>query len=359
MSSTRTDYPRCGFQEVAMARLGCILNVFRKARYCFVALSLLGLGIAGPVGAFNYVADSNGTWWGIQDAAPPRVDTGSIRATQVGPGQTPGFSTSINGFGGIKVLVETTPEPRFNGELMRGYGLTFDGVNRFATTQSIDLAGVTISRSVYINSNANWGRWLDTFTNTTKSPITIKAAFGGQSGIGTATGTAPQNSSSIVNTSSGDAIVTAADSWVEVATPLAGTTLVGGPQATVIGTPSSTAVPFSGAMTFAGNWLFNTFNNPLTYAGHEANFQAYVNTITLQPDRTRSLLHFVVLGQRVNAASSAAVRAAVETRAASLAAAPEIDGLSLAEVCSIDNFSPAALSANGFDFGDCTPTNRN
>ena len=338
-----------------MARLGCILNAFLKARYCFVALSLLGLGIAGPAGAFNYVADSNGTWWGIQDAAPPRVDTGSIRATQVGPGQAPGFSTSINGFGGIKVFVETTPAPHFNGELMRGYGLTFDGVNRFATTQSIDLAGVTISRSVYINNSANWGRWLDTFTNTTKSPITIKAAFGGQSGIGNAGG----NSSSLVNTSSGDALVTAADAWVEVATPLAGATLVGGPQVTVIGTPTSPAAPFSGAMTFAGNWLFDTFNTPLSYAGHEGNFQAYVNTITLQPGKTRSLLHFVVLGQMVTAASSAGVRAAVEATATGLAAAPEIGDLTLAEVCSIDNFNVAALTAHGFNDADCTPTHDN
>ncbi|HMF99073.1 MAG TPA: amidase [Vicinamibacterales bacterium] len=330
------------------------------------ALLLVGVMCAVPAGAFNYVIDGNGTFWGIQDAASPRVDTGSIRATQTGPGDclftacvTPPYSTTINGFGGIKVLVQTSPAPRFNGEILRGFGLTFDGMNRFATTQSIDLGGVTISRSVFISRSANWGRWLDSFTNTTKSPVTIKVAFGGQSGIGTATGTAPANSSAIVNTSSGDAIVTAADSWVEVATPLAGTTLVGGPQATVIGTPSSTAAPFAGAITFAGNWLFNTFNNPLTYVGHEANFQAYVNTITLQPDRTRSLLHFVVLGQRVTAASSAAVRAAVEATAGSLAAAPEIDGLSLAEVCSIDNFDAAALSANGFDFGDCTPTNKN
>src|SRR5882672_9029376 len=218
-----------------MVRPRCILNALIKARYCLVALLLLRLANAGPAGAFNYVADANGTWWGIQDAAPPRVDTGSIRATQVAPGllpnlQTQPYSTAINGFGGIKVLVQTTPAPRFNGEIMRGYGLTFDDVNRFTTTQSIDLGGVTISRSVYINNSANWGRWLDSFTNTTKSPITIKAAFGGQSGIGTATGAAPGNSSSLVNTSSGDAIVTAADAWVEVATPLTGSTPVGGPQ---------------------------------------------------------------------------------------------------------------------------------
>ena len=176
---------------------------------------------------------------GDQDAAPPRVDraasaprrSGRDRRNRETFNQVPGFTTSINGFGGIKVLVRMEPAPRFNGEIMRGYGLTFDGVNRFTTTQSIDLGGVTISRSVYINNSANWGRWLDSFTNTTKNPITIKAAFGGQSGAGIA----GPNSSALVNTSSGDAIVTAADAWVEAATPLAGTTMVGGPQVTVIG----------------------------------------------------------------------------------------------------------------------------
>src|SRR5688572_7562377 len=129
-----------------------------------VALSLFGLALAGSVSAFNYVVDANGTYWGIQDAASPRVDTGSIRATQVAPGgQNAAFSTAINGFGGIKVFVQTTPAPRFNGELMRGFGLLFDGTDRFKTTQSVGLGGVTISRSVYINRGANWGRWLDSF----------------------------------------------------------------------------------------------------------------------------------------------------------------------------------------------------
>ena len=47
----------------------------------------------------------------------------------------------------------------------------------------------------------------------------------------------------------------------------------------MIGTPA----PFAGAMTFTGNWLYDTFNNPLAYGGHEGNFQAYVNTLTLPP----------------------------------------------------------------------------
>ena len=200
----------------------------RRFGIFLVALALLCLALAGSVSAFNYVVDANGTYWGIQDAASPRVDTGSIRATQVAPGgQSRAFSTAINGFGGIKVLVQTKPAPRFNGELMRGFGLLFDGVDRFTTTQSIGLGGVTISRSVYVNRSANWGRWLDTFTNTTKTPLTIKVAFGGQSGVGIAPA-GPTNlnnhPSALVNTSSGDALVTAADAWVEVATPLAGDT---------------------------------------------------------------------------------------------------------------------------------------
>src|SRR5947209_11386048 len=220
-----------------------IRNAFMKLRSLLAVFAVFALAHAGPARAFNYVTDANGTWWGIQDAASPRVDTGSIRATQTGPGDclfntcvTPPYSTTINGFAGIKLLVHTTPAPRMNGEIMRGYGLVFDGVNRFTSTQSIDLGGVMASRSVYINSGANWGRWLDAFTNTTKSRITIEAAFGGQSGFGDPVAdpndplhTSRFNASSIVKTSSGDAVVTPQDAWVETATPLNGTTAVGGP----------------------------------------------------------------------------------------------------------------------------------
>jgi amidase len=331
-------------------------------------LMLMSLMAGGRVVAFKYVTDVNGTWWGIQDSTSPNVDTGSIRATQTGPGDclfnacpTPPYSTTINGFGGIKVLVETTAPPRFNGEIMRGYGLVFDGISRFASTQSIDLGGIVISRAVFINTNANWGRWLDTFTNSTKQPITLQAAFGGQSGYGDPTTdpsdvlhSSPFNASSIVNTSSGDAIVTPDDSWVETATPFNGTTPVGGPQVTVIGTPTVPAAPFSGSMTFAGDWLDDAFHMPLVYAGHRGNFQAYVNTITIQPGQSRSVLHFVVLGQMVTPATSAAVRASVESTATQLANAPEVGDLTAAEICSIDNFSAGALTAHGFDFNACS-----
>jgi amidase len=321
-------------------------QALERAAVFVLLLSAVGLYSETTPLAFNYVIDINGTYWGIQDDNSPRVDTGSIRATQVAPGgQNGAYSTSIAGFGGIRVLVHATPAPYLNGELMRGFGLTFDGVNRFRSSQSLGMGGVAISRSVYINTNANWGRWLDTFTNTTRMPITIRVAFGGQSGQGT---TGP-NTSEIVTTSSGDAVVTPEDAWVEYATPLQGTTLVGGPQVTVIGTPG----PFPGAMTFAGNWLYDTFDTPLAYSGHERNFQAYVNTLTLAPRTSTSLLHFVVVGQRVDTATSAAERAAVEATAASLASSPPIGDLSTAEICSIANFDVAAMSIPGFNPASC------
>jgi amidase len=322
------------------------LSTFTRAATFLGLISGLALALELTPLAFNYVIDANGTYWGIQDDNSPRVDTGSIRATQVAPGGSTGaYSTAINGYGGIRVRVGTRPRPYLNGELMRGFGLAFDGKNRFRSTQSIELDDVLISRSVYINTGANWGRWLDTFTNTGKWPIRIQVAFGGQSGQGT-TGA---NTSEIVATSSGDTLVTPADAWVEFATPTAGTTLVGGPQVTVIGTPS----PFRGAMTFAGNWLYDTFRTPLAYTGHERNFPAYVHTLTLWPGRSRSLLHFIVLGRRVDEATSDAERAAVEGTAAMLAASPAVDDLSRAEICSIANFDLTAISIPGFDDASC------
>ena len=106
-------------------------------------------------------------------------------------------------------------------------------------------------------------------------------------------------------------------------------------------------------MTFAGNWLLDSFNDPLVYTGHEANFQAYVNTLTIPPGKSRSLLHFIVLGPRVDATTSAAERAEIEATANDLAAAPDISGLTTAEVCTIRNFDVDALTAAGFDYDRC------
>jgi len=92
-----------------------VRNELISIRYVLTALSLLALAQVRPARAFNYVTDATGTWWGIQDAAPPRVDTGSIRATQ--PARAIAIQQLCHSalqhldqrFAGIKVLVQTTP----------------------------------------------------------------------------------------------------------------------------------------------------------------------------------------------------------------------------------------------------------
>lgn len=336
----------------------------RTALGILAALALVA-GAARHVHGFNFVVDGNGTWWGIQDGASPFVDTGSVSVTQTGPAQGSALVSTLNGVGGIKVRVQTTPEPRFNGELMRGFGLTFDGHDSFRSTRSVDLGGVIISRIVTVSAANGWGRWLDTFSNHSRRALTLQVAFGGQSGIGApgasaTSGATAVTSSAIVKTSSGDAAVTSADGWVEVATPTDGATVVGGPQVTVLGTPGragtagTAATPGDSRLTFVGDWQRNSFRDPYVAAGHRGNFQAYVHTLTLAPGESQSLLHYLVLGRAVTAATSAEMRLAVEKVASDLVAAPDVEGLKTAEICSIVNFSPEALARHGFRDAACS-----
>ena len=227
----------------------------RLFRICTRTVMLLGLiAVLGflrerTLYAFNYVIDSNGTYWGIQDDDSPRVDTGSIRATQIAPADRAAPSAPRStASAASRCWCRRRRRPYLNGELMRGFGLTFDGVNRFDTTQSLDLGGVVISRSVYINTGANWGRWLDTFTNTTKAPLTHQGRIRRSVRHRHDRRQLERHRHHLERRRRGHAgrrvggvrhAARRARRWSAA------------PQITVIGSPS----PFRGAMTFAGNWL--------------------------------------------------------------------------------------------------------
>ena len=121
------------------------------------------------------------------------LDTGSIRDTT---------GNALRGYGGIRVRVAGALTGRaavMNGELMRGFGLRYDGYDRFRTTQAVQLGAVSITRAIRIQRNDRWARWYDTFTNTTTQSTTVEVVFGGQTGYNTG-----ENQSEIVATSSGD-----------------------------------------------------------------------------------------------------------------------------------------------------------
>ncbi|MDN4174497.1 amidase family protein [Nocardioides sp. SOB77] len=313
---------------------------------------------SGPAHAFTYVTDAQGTAWGIQDSAPPGADTGSIRATQEGTGVQAPYSTMLNGYAGIRVTVDGPARHRFDGALLRGFGLVEDGAGHFESTRAVALEGVHVTHTVDVVEEEGYGRWLDTLTNTTGRPLTVEVAFGGQTGYG-ATGT---NASAVVASSSGDAALDTADTWTATASGAgaAGSTWQG-PTATVVGEFDRT-----------GTWLRNTFTEAYSATGHAANYPAYVNTLTLAPGTSASLVRFVAVGGRVTAATAAAELAEVTGRAADLVAEPDLEGLSAEEVASIVNLDgvgggapvtvaqppaavePAQVTSVGYDVVDKT-----
>ena len=294
----------------------------------FGALAMAGavtLLVAVPAAAVNTVTTTNGANWQIHDAAPPILDTGSVRAIT---------DNAFYGFGGIRVRVADIPagDPtaRLNGELMRGFGLTFDGEDSFATTTPVALGGVAISRTIKVSKPGNWARWLDTFANTTGRTITVDVTFGGTAGLNSG-----NNQSKVTGTSSGDTTIDATDAWVAIHSPNANGMSTRGPSAVVTGTTTGT-----------GNFQRDPFGAPLPTTGLEANFYGYRNTLTLAPGETKSLLRYVVAGRTETASTIGAQTAAVTAAATQLTAAPDLTGLSASALCTVANFTLAQDCAN-------------
>ena len=305
-----------------------------SARTAALAAVLL-LSAAAPAAAVNTVITANGAGWQIHDVDPPRLDTGSIRAIS---------DNAFYGFGGIRVKVSgipaTDPTARMNGELMRGFGLTFDGTDAFHTTSAVILGGVAISRDVKVSKPGNFTRWLDTFANTTSRTLTVDVSFGGSAGQNTT-----NNQSAIAATSSGDVAIDPQDSWVEVDSPTtAATSPTSGPSSRG---PSAVVLGSSGSIIGTGNFQRGAFDLPLPQTGLEANFYGYDSRLTLAPGQTKSLLHYVVAGRAETTATAGQQIAAVKTEATTLAGAPDTTGLTSAQMCTVSNWTVDAAACAG------------
>ncbi len=314
-----------------------------------MAAVIAGLAACAPAAeAYNSVPTTGGDSWGVHDGAAPGVDTGSIRNTT---------GAALRGYGGIRVRVAGKLEGRsalMNGQLMRGFGLRYDGLDRFETTKAVEIGGVSMTRAIKIQRSDRYARFFDTFTNTTSQGVTVEVVFGGMTGYNTG-----ENQSEVVGTSSGDLVPTVADSWVAMASPTtrAGNPSQNGPSAAVIGSPNTG--------TAATDFLRGGFDIPLPLTGHEANHQGYGHRFALAPGETRSLARFVVIGlgekqgtggAADNARPDAGTEvAAVKLRAEQLVAVPPLGDLTTAQLCSLRNWTPAAITAGvpSFDETAC------
>ncbi len=297
--------------------------------------------LVSPAAAFNYVYTSNGATWGVQDAAAPRVDTGSVRDTS---------GNALRGFGGIRVDVST--DPLRDGNLIRGFGLRFDPPNRFVSTKAVDLGGVAIWRKLFFNYSGNWGRWLDFYKNTTDEPIEVESIFGGQTGIGNSSGS---TDSHVATTSSGDDQVTADDSWLvrRVGTDPAVSSQ--GPSGVVLGSPA----PFDGAISRTANFLKDPFSEAPAASGHESNFVGYQNSFTLDPGETVTIAHFVAIGVAESSSGTGTTAPGAQVDAVTeevedLAQAPAFGEMPKPEICALINWDVESLDVAAFDAAtDC------
>ncbi|HEX6973971.1 MAG TPA: amidase family protein [Vicinamibacterales bacterium] len=250
-----------------------------------IRASLLSLAAAvllfARTGAVTQIPSADGQFWDIQDTSPWAQDSGGIA--------TGGRANPFNGFGYLKMQVSVPGlRPAHPNQYLRGFGLSFDGVDRFDSIAPVLQDGILVSRGITAHKTTNYLRYFDSFTNTTSTVRIVQVAWGGAAGA-----YADGGKVAIAATSSGDRTIDAADQFVAVmqnargvADPLSGPS-GHGPSAHVLGSKA-------GVLTGAGDMYSDPFT--LKYPGFDPAHIGYVYTLRLQPGETAALVTFVVKG---------------------------------------------------------------
>lgn len=290
-----------------------------------IAFSVLATGVLPfqSADALTRVTSESGTVWEIHDAFAPSLDTGSLRT--VG-------TTQVQGFGNIFVKVSSPSASLMNGQMMRGFNLSYDGVNKFVSTQSVNLGNILITREVYVDTKNNRTRFFDTFTNVNNVAVKVDVSFGGSLGYGTTT-----NAAVVKATSSHDLKVTTDDSWVVVDS----TAKNNKPLGIAVGSPD----PFDNGLTGLGDQQKDPFTTPLAESGNEANFYGFIHTLHIEPGESKSLVNYVQVGEAGEEGLNNLV-----TTLDGLNGQLDVTGLSNAQIRSISNWDISGLE--GLDTGD-------
>ncbi|MEP7356754.1 MAG: proprotein convertase P-domain-containing protein, partial [Anaerolineales bacterium] len=164
--------------------------------------------------------------------------------------------------------------------ILEHFGLVYSAGHRWHTTTPVLTGTIEVARSLYAPAEADWLRYLDTFTNTSGSSRTVWVAWGGDLGSDNATWTAAS--------SSGDATITAADSWA--------VTIENDNPSPPGDAPVGYAWRSPADTSFQGPGIFtaNPFTTTWPSSGNE--FLGYTFKLTLAPGASASLAYFVYHG---------------------------------------------------------------
>ena len=279
-----------------------------------VAALVAGAFAATPAAAITTVSGADTAAWNVNDSRRPGLDTGSIRNVS---------GSRMEAFGSLFVHVDADSAPRMNDQMLRGFGLKATTPGEYASSQSVRLGDVLVTRKLSIDPVTNVATFFDTFTNTATEAVAVDASFGGSLGYGIGA-----NASTIASSSDGNTTIDAGDSWV-VATSA-------GNNIRATGIVTGSGAPFDGATTRVGNQQLNPFEVDYSTTGSASNDPGFVHSLSIEPGSTESLLRYVVVGTRND-------KTTIATTTSALLTAPDISALSADELCTVVNWDPAAL----------------
>jgi amidase len=231
--------------------------------------------------AVTRVPSSDGQFWDIQDTSPWAQDSGGIA--------TGGRAYPFNGFGYLKLQLRRADHTLIvRDQYLRGFGLAYDGADRFDSITPVLHGDVVIARDITARRAAPYLRYFDVFTNTSSEERVVEVAWGGAAGAYDDGGRA-----TVAVTSSGDRQIDLSDSFVtmmqnarSVADPSRGPS-GHGPSAHVLGSKS-------GVLTSVGDMYGDPFVDK--WPGFDPAHVGYVFTLRLAPGQTAALVTFVVKG---------------------------------------------------------------
>jgi hypothetical protein len=140
------------------------------SRWTLFSAALIGLTGIG-VGAVTRVPSADGQFWDIQDTSTWSQDSGGIA--------TGGRSNPFNGFGYLKLQVRSTDgTPLVRNLYLRGFGLAYDGAERFDSITPVVQGGIVVDRAIYAPKDVNYLRYVDSYTNVEDRPRVVEVAWG-------------------------------------------------------------------------------------------------------------------------------------------------------------------------------------
>ena len=258
------------------------MTVRRRIACCLCCAAAIASVLGLRVAAVTRLASADGQFWDIQDTSPWSQDSGGIA--------TGGRANPFNGFGYLKIRVRTAAGAALVAhQYLTGFGLAHDGAERLDSITPVLHGDILISRALFAPADADYLRYVDSYTNTAADGRVVDVAWGGAAGAFEDGGPV-----AVAASSSGDRVIDLHDTFVtvmqnatHVSDPARGPS-GHGPSAHVLGSHAD------GLLSAVGDMYADPFTS--RWPGYDPAHIGYVFTLTVAPGGTVALMTFVVKG---------------------------------------------------------------